>query len=235
MDTQKTDQIERLAVLAEPARRRLYDFVLTRGAPVGRDEAARALRIDRSLAAFHLDRLAEAGLLDTEYKRISGRTGPGAGRPAKLYRTSKREVAFSAPPRNYGLVARILSEAIEPDTERADAARRAARDKGIRIGQEAKRRAGARASGDRLGRTLVDVLRDNGFEPVRAGGEIRLRNCPFDALAADHRDLVCGMNLSLQEGIVAGLDARDLQAVFTPAEGMCCVAFRAGVPPVTRN
>src|SRR3954471_10756756 len=80
-----------VALLDEPVRRRLYDWVVAQGHPVGREEAARALGIKRPLAAFHLDRLTEAGLLDAGYERLTGRMGPGAGRPARVYTRGRRD------------------------------------------------------------------------------------------------------------------------------------------------
>ncbi|MEZ4595452.1 MAG: hypothetical protein R3C32_00730 [Chloroflexota bacterium] len=63
-------------------------------------------------------------------------------------------------------------------------------------------------------------------------GVIRMANCPFHGLLPDHRDLVCGMNLALAEGIIEGLgDARHV-ARLDPRPGMCCVAFdEAGAGP----
>src|ERR1043165_2906594 len=107
------DPVGAVALLDEPKRRRLYEFVTARSEPVGRDEAAAAIGIGRELAAFHLDRLAAAGLLDTEYRRLGGRTGPGAGRPAKLYRRSKRELNVSLPARDYERAAAVFAEALE--------------------------------------------------------------------------------------------------------------------------
>src|SRR5512141_2158384 len=92
-------QLAGLAVLSEPARRALYVYVADRQADVGRDEAARAVGVSRSLAGFHLDRLVEEGLLEASFRRLSGRTGPGAGRPAKVYRRSRRQLEVSLPPR----------------------------------------------------------------------------------------------------------------------------------------
>ena len=77
-----------LSALGDPTRRSAYDYVAAQGRPVGRDEVATALGIGRTLAAYHLDRLAKEGLLSVAYARRSGRTGPGAGRPAKLYERS---------------------------------------------------------------------------------------------------------------------------------------------------
>ena len=70
----RPDPINAVALLDEPTRRRLYDVVASADAPVGRDQAASAIGISRELAAFHLDRLADAGLLETEFQRLGDAT-----------------------------------------------------------------------------------------------------------------------------------------------------------------
>src|SRR2546422_8584854 len=107
------DPVEALTLLGEPRRRQLYDLVVASTSPVGRDEAARRLGISRELAAFHLDRLVAGGLLDTEYRRLGDRRGPGAGRPAKLYRRADRQLAVSFPPRRYDLAADAMATALD--------------------------------------------------------------------------------------------------------------------------
>src|SRR5947199_6510630 len=131
-------QIAAIASLHEPARRGLYLYVAGRGREVGRDEAARALRISRALAAFHLDKLVELGLLDAAYRRLSGRQGPGAGRPAKLYRRSTRQLEITLPRRRYDLAGRLLARALAAHRSPASrrALERAARDLGRTLGQE---------------------------------------------------------------------------------------------------
>lgn len=219
-------QISAIAALNEPIRRDLYAYVVDRPEAVGREEAAEAVGISRELAAFHLDKLLEEGLLDVEYRRISGRTGPGAGRPAKLYRPSGRHVQVSLPERRYDLAARLLAEALEdPTGDPASAVDRAARRFGETIGAEARRELGRRASTNRLLERASFVLRDHGFEPVRVDGEIRLRNCPFDAIAKDHTALVCGMNLAMAEGLIFGLGAEGIDVRLDPMPGTCCVAL----------
>jgi predicted ArsR family transcriptional regulator len=221
-------QISAIAALNEPIRRDLYAYIVDRPEAVGREEAAEALGISRELAAFHLDKLLEEGLLDVEYRRISGRTGPGAGRPAKLYRPSGRLVQISLPERRYDLAARLMAEALEdPGSDPAAAVERAARRFGETIGGEARRHLGRRPSTSRLLERVSAVLSDYGFEPVRIGGEVRLRNCPFDAIAKDHTTLVCGMNLALAEGLVAGLGAKGVNVRLDPVPGACCVALAA--------
>ena len=215
-----TTDLAAVALLDEPVRRRLYDWVVAQGRAVGREEAAASLGITRPLAAFHLDRLAEAGLLETGYKRLTGRTGPGAGRPARIYRRAEREIAVSLPPRHYELAADVFAQALQrmgggsPPAELVDAAREA----GARIAEVA-------ASGEG---SLLNVLDGAGYEPVVEGDAIRLRNCPFDALVDEHRALVCGTNLALAQGILDGL-GDDALTSYAPRidqqDGYCCVVF----------
>src|SRR6266545_3262888 len=228
--------IAAIASLDEPVRRELYLYVAGRGREVGRDEAARALRISRALAAFHLDKLVELGLLDAAYRRLSGRQGPGAGRPAKLYRRSTRQLEITLPQRRYDIAGRLLARALA--AQRSPASRRvlerAAHDLGKTLGQEARREGrrdrGRRRTGGPGGpggplAAALAALDDCGFEPAREDGEVRLRNCPFDAVAAEARVLVCGMNLALVRGLVAGAGVRRVRARSAPEAGACCVAL----------
>ena len=141
-----------LAALAEPVRRDLYRYVAPRPQPVGRDEAARAVGISRALAAFHLDQLVTAGLLETEYRRTNGRTGPGAGRPSKLYRRAKRDLRVSLPNRQYELAARLFAAALDTPAEAAEGADsprtrlgREAKAFGEHVGEEARQSLAPRA------------------------------------------------------------------------------------------
>jgi len=208
--------------LDDPVRRRLYEVVRERAEPVGRDEAAAAAGVGRALAVYHLDKLVEAGLLTASYQRPPGRSGPGAGRPAKLYMRSDREFAVTVPPREYELAARLLVQAVEADP--SGRSRAVLLEAARRLGAELAGAAGA--AGD-----LEGALAGHGYEPSRGGdGVIRLRNCPFHQLAEQHRDVVCGMNLGLIEGILAGLGAAGLRPVLDPQPGHCCVAIGADQP-----
>jgi predicted ArsR family transcriptional regulator len=226
--------VRAVALLDEPVRRALYELIVARGDAVSRDEAAAGVGVSRALAAFHLDRLVRDGLLAPEYRRLTGRTGPGAGRPAKLYRRADREVAVSIPDRRYEAAARLLAQAMEvggPPVP-SDAVRDVAWDTGRSIGADARRAAGPRPDRRRRHEALVDTLRERGYEPrVDAGGAITLGNCPFDALVDDHRDLVCGMNLALADGVLAGLGETGTSARLDPAPGRCCVVLE----PVDRR
>ena len=207
-----------LATLDEPVRRRLYEYVSDAGRPVSRDEAAGAAGITRTLAAYHLDKLAEAGLLATTYERPAGRGGPGAGRPAKLYRTAEQELAVSVPPRAYELLARLLAEAAESDTTGT------VRTTLHRVAHDVGREIGTRAGGD-----LVTALRGGGYRP-HAGpdGGIELLNCPFHRLAQEHRDLVCGLNLRLVDGVITESTRPQARAELSPRPDRCCVVVSGG-------
>ena len=168
--------------------------------------AAAAVGISRSLAAFHLDKLAAAGLLDVEYRRPPGRSGPGAGRPAKLYRRTGRQLDVTLPPRRYDLAGRILADAVaatDDDRRSIDASlTRSARQVGVELAAEARDRAGRRPSRRGLDAVATTVLEAHGYEPAAAGGGVVLRNCPFHALAQAHTALICGINADLLGGFI---------------------------------
>jgi len=227
----QADAISGVALLDEPVRRALYRFVVSQSEPVGRDRAAKAARTTRENAAFHLDRLVEGGLLETSFRRLSGRTGPGAGRPSKLYRRSSLELDVTVPARRYQLLAELLATAIDAakGTDPRREVARAARSLGRGLGAEARARAGARPSRAALMRSAISVLDEYGFAPAEEPrGSVRLTNCPFDALARTHQPLVCGMNFAFMEGVLAGLDATGVTARLDPQPGRCCVTLSTG-------
>ena len=225
--TQATDDIDAIALLDEPVRRKLYDWVVRQARPVGRDEAAAGTGVSRALAAFHLDRLANAGLLATEFRRLSGKTGPGAGRPSKLYVRSDRDISVSLPERRYDVAADLMADALEDVSGAGPATtlRKAAHRMGEEVGSAAREMAGPRPTESRRRESLVETLEERGYEPLVREGTLRLRNCPFHALVDDHRDLVCGMNLALAEGILDGLGEERISAHLDRQPGLCCVAF----------
>jgi predicted ArsR family transcriptional regulator len=203
-----------VAALDEPTRRRLYEHVARRPEPVSRDDVAAALGVPRATVAFHLDRLVDERLLVVVgHERRSGRSGPGAGRPAKLYRRSDRHVSVSLPERQYELAGELLASAVEEAGETGGAPReilgRRAREHGARL---------AEGTPD-----IVGTLEENGFEPRVEGGEVLLGNCPFHRLAQAHTQLVCEMNLRLLEGMLAGAGEEHRRARLDPRPGLCCV------------
>jgi predicted ArsR family transcriptional regulator len=220
-------EISVIAVLDDPVRRRLYDYVTAQVHGVSRSEAAAAVGIQRTLAAFHLDRLAEAGLVDVTFARPEGRAGPGAGRPAKLYRRTAAEHQVSVPPRDYRSAAELLAEVVdvtgaEPELQRS------ARSRGAAAGRAARRERPQASGGD----LVAGVLSAQGYQPYRDGGEVRLRNCPFHVLASRYPPLICGMNLALVEGLLEGAAVTALAASLDPRPDECCVVLREHGPAV---
>jgi predicted ArsR family transcriptional regulator len=224
------DDLEGLKGLADPVRRALYRHVVAQGVPVGRDAAARAVGISRSLAAYHLDRLVDDGLLEPRYERLTERRGPGAGRPSKLYVQSAARFHVSVPARDYELAARLLAAAAETEEDGRAAVARVARGFGAEIGADVARRCVDGASPGDMAACLVEVLVERGYEPYYDDGTIRLRNCPFETLAAEHRELVCGMNLAIMEGAADALPTEIVRPRLDPRTGECCVAFD-GIAP----
>jgi predicted ArsR family transcriptional regulator len=202
------DPITAVGALGDPTRRRVYELVVRAGRAVGRDEVAGELGFGRTLAAFHLDKLVEAGLLEVSYARLGDRAaGPGAGRPAKLYRRSEADVEVNLPPRSYVEVGSLLAEAVE--LSGADHT----------LQEVARARGRAQAGAD-----MWEVLRRWGYEPFQRGGEVCLRNCPFHSLAEQFPPLICGMNLALLSGLAEGA-GWPVHARMKPEKGHCCVVL----------
>lgn len=214
LPTPSATDLQRLAALDDSTRRSLYEYVTAQRSPVSRDEAASAVDVDRSVAAYHLDKLVDADLLATSFSRPDGRSGPGSGRPAKHYERVDDELAVNLPPRDYRLAAELLARAAASD--RTGHVRQALDESAAAMGREVATNSG---TGD-----LQELLAAQGYEPYDDDGVVRLRNCPFHRLAQEHTDLVCGMNLSLLDGCCQAIDA-PMRAVLDPAEGRCCVAF----------
>lgn len=219
------EDIDAIAALQDPVRRRLYEYVAAQGREVGRNEAAEAAGVTRTLAAHHLDRLAEVGLLESGSRRLSGRSGPGAGRPAKVYTRARAERSVSLPARDYRTAAKLLAEAAEQaglDAGLCAAARRRG---------EVLRGSAAPCGGLE---EAMEMLAARGYEPRLEAAEgvpgaaasvVRMRNCPFHAVAERFPPLVCGMNLALLEGLF-GTDG-PVRARMDPRPGQCCVVVES--------
>ncbi len=218
-----------IGALAEPVRRDLYLYVCAQPGAVGREEAAEATDLPLHTAKFHLDKLEAEGLLQTDFARLSGRRGPGAGRPAKLYRRADREIAVSLPDRDYELAGQLLAQAVAesaatgvPATEVLD---RAAGAHGRAIGTEAATDGAPATAAEALARAC-EALIDHGYEPRRLPDRVELANCPFRALATTHPQLVCGMNLALIEALTDALVPDRLVCDLAPAPNRCCVVLK---------
>jgi predicted ArsR family transcriptional regulator len=217
------DRVAAVAALDDPVRRAAFELVARAPGAVGRDAAAEALGVSRRVAAFHLDRLAEQGLLVVEYRRPPGRGGPGAGRPAKLYRRTEAELTVSVPERHYdlvgGLLAAAVTESIDTGAPVREALHRTAHDAGKTIGAAAE--------------NLSAALDAAGYEPLppdRGSGAVVLRNCPFHRLARQFTELVCAVNLRLVRGMADGAGDPLHRAELDPGPGRCCVRLRPAAP-----
>ena len=223
-------QLTGLAGLGDPLRRALYRHVADRGVPVSRDDAAHTAGISRPLAAYHLDKLVDDGLLEARYQRRSGRRGPGAGRPAKHYVRANRQIELSLPARDYAALAELLAGAVEADHSGAAQAalNRVAASLGAELGDEAAAHPGADGHPDQVLTAVRQALAARGYEPHDdPDGTIRLRNCPFDRIAAQHRQLVCGANHAMLQALTDRLagDPPTVRAVLDPQPGRCCVTL----------
>jgi predicted ArsR family transcriptional regulator len=218
------DAYSAIGALADPVRRRLYSYVAASDEGVGREEAAREVGVAPHTARFHLDRLVGEGLLTVDRRRLTGRNGPGAGRPAKVYRRSGAEVAVSLPDREYDLVGHVLAAAVERslagsplDSALTDEARAAGHRDGTAYD----------GNGDDLARA-AGALAARGFEPRAVANGLELRNCPFDALAQTHAALVCGVNHDYVAGLLDGLSCERACARLDPGPDRCCVRIVDG-------
>lgn len=222
--------LDAVGALAEPTRRALYEFVVAQHDWVSRDDAAQALDMRKGITAHHLDRLEADGLLVSDHQRRNGRTGPGAGRPAKVYRRAPNDVSVSLPPRRYDLAGRVLSEAAD-NARRGhgnidDAIALAARAEGERVALRAVARAGETPTMNERRDALFEELRQAGFEPGTCNAGVTvLHNCPFHELSESHTELICGINHTMLAAAVDHSGITDMEARLEPHDTTCCVRF----------
>jgi len=216
-----------VAVLEDGLRQRMYQFIRRAGRPVTREEAAAEVGISRKLAAFHLDKLVAAGLLEAGKGDL--RNLRRAGRKPKAYRAADVDIQISIPERRPVLLAEMLLDAVvtagDAETMR-DGAFRVAAERGFQQGVQERQRSRGRWGTERSLSATRLILERHGYEPAREGACLRLRNCPFHPLAARAPDFVCGMNQRFVAGILDGLQAPTLEAALRPAPGECCVRLQ---------
>ncbi|MYS88820.1 transcriptional regulator [Streptomyces sp. SID5464] len=218
--------IDSVSVLGEDSRRRMFAFIRRARRAVTRDEAAASVGISRKLAAFHLDKLVDAGLLRARYETPGGIRK--VGRQPKVYEPTDTQLTVSIPDRRHELLADLLLDAVlteGTDENAAQAAVRTAGQRGRQMGEAERDRTRPGRLGAERGLTACEsMLDEHGYEPVReTPTHLRLRNCPFHPLAAKAPDLVCGMNHAFLTGYLDGLRIGGVQAVLAPRPGECCV------------
>jgi predicted ArsR family transcriptional regulator len=222
--------IRAVAALDDQLRRRMYEVIRDSGVPLTREQAGAAVGISRKLAAFHLDKLVEVGLL-----RASDAPSGGiarVGRRPKVYQPAELDVRVHIPPRQHDQLAEVLIDAVltEADEENAwQAALRVARARGHSIGAATIERARpGRLGAERALNLAETALRHWGYEPTRPTPDrLRLRNCPFHPLAAKAPALVCGINHAFLAGFLTGLNTNGVRAELDPNSGECCVQLHA--------
>lgn len=223
--------IDSVSVLSDESRRRMFAFIRRARRAVTRDEAAASVGISRKLAAFHLDKLVDAGLLRAYYETPGGIRK--VGRRPKVYEATDAQITVSIPERRHELLADLLLDAVlteGADESATQAAVRSAEQRGRRMGEAAREETRPGRLGPERGLTACERLLDRyGYEPVReTPTRLRLRNCPFHPLAARAPDLVCGMNQAFLSGYLNGLQVNGVQAVLAPEPGECCVRLEPG-------
>ena len=215
------DRWTAVVMLADASRRALYEYVRRADHPVSREEAAGAAGMSRGLAAFHLDKLVDAGLLRARHEAAPGRPR-SRGRAPKVYEPASAGVAVTIPERRYELIAEILADAVADDAADADHA-------ALRLARRRGREIGARVPEE--GHHLAAALERLGFEPQQdAEGNVLLHNCPFHVLAVRHTELICGLNHAFVTGIVEGLGDTRVHAELAPRPGACCVRLTRAAP-----
>lgn len=219
------ERVTSIGALGDPLRRDLYLYVCAKPYAVSRDEAADALGLPHHKAKFHLDRLEAEGLLTAEFARLTGRSGPGAGRPAKLYRRAPADISVSLPGREYEIAGQLLAAAVATSARTGGSPIEALHQEAAQRGREWAQAAVAGVSGETPLELAMRALAQHGYEPREDEQRVILANCPFHSLAASHTEMVCGMNLALIQALVDEVGPDDLECRLEPDDQRCCVVL----------
>jgi predicted ArsR family transcriptional regulator len=215
--------------LGDSTRRGIYLHVLGAEQAVTASELARTFDIHPNVARYHLDRLVGEGYLAVTRQRRSKRSGPGAGRPAKCYQATDKEIHLQFPMRRFDLLASLLIEVVErlAPQQGAVVAEQVGREYGRAL---AEQRGITSQRGLRVAaREVAAALTGLGFqtEVASRGHQLHSHHCPFGPKAEEHPEVSC----SVHKGIVRGLfDAArgDADAVTVPhlrPEDACVTSF----------
>ena len=223
--TDFAERVTRIGALGDPLRRDLYLYVCAKPYAVSRDEAADALDVPHHKAKFHLDRLEAEGLLTTEFARLTGRSGPGAGRPAKLYRRAPDDISVSLPGREYEIAGQLLAAAIATSARTGGSPIDALHHEAALRGGEWARATVAADDGSTPIQLAEQILAVHGYEPREEDQRVILANCPFHTLAETHTEMVCGMNLALIQALVDEVGPNEVECRLEPDDQRCCVVL----------
>ncbi len=204
MDTRQLERTlsDLTSTLGDPTRRSIYLTVRESAEPMTAAQIAAAFNIHANVARHHLDRLADEGYLEVTRRRPEGKNGPGAGRPAKCYTPTDKEIELQFPARRYDLLADLLIRVVQRlEPERAsEIAAQVGHDYGVEL-------AGTLdlpdAGFDSVLATVQQAMVNVGFavDTNTNSRQLLMSHCPFGRTAFDHPEVVC----SLDRGIVNGL------------------------------
>jgi predicted ArsR family transcriptional regulator len=211
-------QIENLASsLGDATRRGIYISIRESPEAMTTAEIAELFDIHPNVARHHLHRLVEDGYLSVTERRRSGKQGPGAGRPAKHYAATAKEVQLQFPARRYDLLAELLVRVIQrlAPADASVAALAVGREYGTELAAEIglPDDAGFETAALAVARAMTGM----GFDTEANTDDHLLVTsfCPFGETAVNHPEIVC----KLDQGIVTGLMAAANQsplAIVTP-------------------
>jgi len=187
--------------LGDPTRRAIYIAVRESADPMTTSKVAGLFGIHPNVARHHLDRLAEDGYLRVSHERKAG--GPGAGRPAKTFESTNKEVSVHFAPRRFEMLTEMLFQVLEevspPDVSAV--AERVGRSYGKQLAAEIG--APHDPGYDEAVQAVASAMTGLGFsvDPDVEGQRLLTSHCPFGETATSHPEVIC----SLDRGIVAGL------------------------------
>jgi len=200
-----------LAAVGDPELRDALLYARGQARPVTADELATAKDVHRNVARSRLERLVEAGLLAPAYERRSGRSGPGAGRPAKTYSVVPQLESIEFPANHSESLTALLVDALA-----AGGGRERLRETGVAFGRELGRAAGLRpvkkleAGFERLCEAVRTLGYQASLEQVEPNGAvIASPTCPLRPLVRARREAVeidRGMWAGLASCAVSGVD-----------------------------
>ncbi|HEY5578664.1 MAG TPA: helix-turn-helix domain-containing protein [Acidimicrobiia bacterium] len=202
MDSRQLDSTlaDLTSSLGDATRRGIYLMVRASQEPVTVSDVAESFGIHPNVARHHLDRLASDGYVKVS-SPATARRPTGAGRPAKAYRATSKEIDLHFPAQRYDLLSELLVMVVEKVAPEnlADVAREVGRDYGRALASRLD-------THDQKGfeaavKAVAGAMRGVGFEMAAHGERLVTNHCPFGTTATDHPDLIC----SLDQGMVTGM------------------------------
>lgn len=195
------------AVLGDPTRFSIYQYLATSGVPaVSAQDIAQRFGLHPNVARMHLNKLKEIGLLVARPEK----TGRG-GRPSFVYALSGESVSLNLPPREYRLLAELLCRALALLGEQGLVAlEEVGRGYGRQLADQVYAQLEVPPEDVPVEQLLVaaaQVLSQQGLEAevVRDGGAsatLTLHNCSFEEVAARYPRFICHLCRGLVQGLL---------------------------------